>query len=174
MQARKQVKSPGADGTSKTQQHHAPMAETSSIVNRHLSAAQGQTLANIGNPRASRQPMFIDVPSESFHESLNRVTQVKLMFSSLPARLRGMFSNDPYQMLLFIENPANRPRALKLGLVEPTDEEAQALAVEAAKAQRVAQVDLIREAMALKADPEAQPSYKPPEGAKGGQAPKGA
>jgi len=127
-------------GDSKVEQHHAPQAETSSIVNRH---APGQY---IGDPRATRKPMFLDIPSESFHESLNRVCDVQNAFGSLPARIRGIFHNDPFQLLRFVENPENRSKALKMGLVVPTDDEASALAVEAAKARRTEQIDLIREA----------------------------
>lgn len=158
--SRKRVYAKPANGESKTEQHHAPAADINAIVNRHK---PGQF---IGDPRATRQPMFIDCPSESYHESLNRITQVKLAFSSLPARIRGMFSNDPFHLLAFIEKPENRPRALRLGLVVPTDEEAHELASLAAKARRTEQVDLIREAMketpqaAPRADNEAQPPYR--------------
>lgn len=140
-QQRRKVVHPPPSGDSKVEQHHAPQAETSAIVNRHK---PGQF---IGDPRATRQPMFMDVPSESYHESLNRVTRVKQTFEALPARIRGTFNNNPYELLMFIENPVNRPKALKMGLVVPTEEEAVALGIEAAKARRGEQIDLIREAM---------------------------
>lgn len=124
------------------------------IVARH---APGQP---IGNPLATRKPMFLVMPSQSYHDMLNQVTDVQSTFGALPARLKGKFGNSPYQLLRWLEVPANRPEALKLGLVVPTEEEAVELAREAAKARRGEQVDLIREAM--KADPEAQPPYRAP------------
>lgn len=140
-QSRRRITHAPPSGDSKVEQHHAPQAETSAIVNRHK---PGQF---IGDPRATRQPMFMDVPSETFHESLNRVMDVQNQFSQLPARIRGMFGNNPYQLLRFLEVPENRPKALKLGLVVPTEDEAVFLATEAAKARRGEQIDLIREAM---------------------------
>jgi len=156
---RRKVQAPGADGSSKTQAHHAKGARVSDIVSRH---APGQS---IGDPRATRQPRFMDVPSETYHEALNRVCDVKNQFMSLGSRLRGRFANDPFQMLRFVEDPKNRAEALKMGLLVPTEEEAEALSIEAMKARRGEQVDLIREAM--KADPEAQPTFKKPKAPEG-------
>lgn len=132
----------------------------SDIVGRHT---PGQP---IGDPRASRQPKFLWMPSKSYHDMLNEVTDAQNAFKSLPARLKGKFNNDPYQMMRWLENPQNRAEGLKLGLLQPTEEEAQELAREAAKARRTEQVGLIREAM--RPDPEAQPEFgrKPPK--KGG------
>lgn len=152
-----------ASGPGKTVQAAAVGNRVSDIVARH---APGQP---IGDPRATRQPKFLVMPSQSYHEMLNQVTDVQTTFSQLSARLKGKFGNSPYQLLRWLEKPENRSEALDLGLVVPTEEEAQELALKAAKARRTEQVDLIREAMAPKADPEAQPDYqkgakKPPEG----------
>lgn len=151
LQSRRRITHAPPSGDGKTEQHHAPTADINAIVNRHK---PGQF---IGDPRATRQPMFIDVPSETFHESLNRVCDVQNKFATLPSRIRGMFHNDPFQMLRFVENPENRQKALKLGLVIPNEDELQILAQEAAKARRGEQIDIIREAN--KPDPEAQPDY---------------
>lgn len=142
---------PLPDGKSKTLQAPAKDARVSDIVNRHT---PGQA---IGDPRATRMPRFLDMPSQTLHEILNKATDAKLAFQGLPSRLKGKFNNDPVVMLRWTEQPENRKEALKLGLLIPTPEEAQQLALEAAKARRTEQVDLIREAM--RPDPEAQPSF---------------
>lgn len=139
----------GPSGNSKVKQAPAQGISTQDIVNRH------QPGMPIGNPMATRMPRFMDIPSESYHEMLNKITDVQSSFRSLPARLKGKFQNDPYQMMRWIEKPENRAEALKLGLVVPTDEEAAQLATEARKARVTEQVDIIREA--LKPDPEANP-----------------
>jgi len=153
--ARRRYRAPVSKDT-KTLQAPAEGNRVGDIVARHR---PGQL---IGNPMATRQPRFLDMSSQSYHEMLNQVTDVQSTFSSLSARLKGKFGNSPYQLLRWLEQPDNRPEALKLGLVVPTDEEAVKLAQEAAKARRAEQVDLIKEAM--RPDPEAQPSYKPQKG----------
>lgn len=159
MRERKRHTHPASkSGAQRAQQAPAAGSSVGDIVNRHTPGTP------IGNPMATRQPRFINMPSQSFHEMLNQVTDVQMQFGSLSARLKGKFNNSPYTMLRWLEVPENRPEALKLGLVVPTPEEAQALAVEAAKARRTEQVDVFREA--LKPDPEAQPDYKPKGGNK--------
>lgn len=154
--ARRRHRAPVSKDT-KTLQAPAEGNRVGDIVARHR---PGQP---IGNPLATRQPRFMDMPSASYHEMLNQVTDVQTTFQSLSARLKGKFGNSPYQLLRWLEVPENRPEALRLGLVVPTDEEAVELAQQAAKARRAEQVDLLREAMrpeAPKADPEAQPDYR--------------
>lgn len=141
-------------GNSKVQQSPAAgNARVSDIVGRHT---PGQY---IGDPRATRMPRFLDMPSETLHEVLMKADAARLAFSSLPARLKGKFSNNPVLMLQWLEQPENRKEALRLGLILPTEEEADELAVEAAKARRGEQIDLIKEA--LRPDPEAQPDFEP-------------
>lgn len=148
-------------GPSKVSQSAAVGTRVSDIVNRF---GPGNPIG-IPGP-AAKKPRFIDVSAEDYHTMMNRITDANTQFAQLPSRLKGMFGNNLYQMLRFVENPDNRPRALELGLVIPTPEEASELAKKAAKARRAEQVDLIREAMTpLKPDPEAQPDYKPKKGA---------
>lgn len=152
-------------GPSNTQQAPALGSRVSDIVARHAPGTP------VGNPLATRQPRFFDMPAETYHEMLNKLTDTQTLFGSLSARLKGKFNNDVYQLLRWIAKPENRPEAVKLGLLVPTPEEAQELAVLAAKARRGEQVDLIREAMKAesspKPDPEAQPDYGK-KGQKGG------
>lgn len=140
-------------GPSKTVQSAAVGNRVSEVVARH---APGQA---IGDPRATRKPKFLVMPSHSYHDMLNQVTDVQTTFAQLSSRLKGKFQNSPYQLLRWLEKPENRSEALDLGLVVPTEEEAQELAQKAAKARRTEQLDLIREATAPKPDPEAQPDY---------------
>lgn len=85
---------------------------------RHMRGPNAQL--PLGNPGPNaRQGRFMDMPSESFHEMLNRVTDARHQFMNLPAKVRTRFQNDPYQLLRFLENPANRPEAERLGLVDP-------------------------------------------------------
>lgn len=151
---------PPPSGKSKTLQEPGQSASVRDIVARHV---PGQA---IGDPRATRMPKFLDMPSETLHELLIKAEDAKLAFQGLPSRLKGKFNNNPVTMLRWTEQPENRKEALKLGLLVPTDKEAQELALEAAKARRGEQIDLVREAM--RPDPEAQPDYKAKNPPKGG------
>jgi len=58
---------------------------------------------------------FSNVP-ESYHESMNRVLAAEEMFSTLPARVRRRFHNDPGAFIDFATNPDNGPELVTLGL----------------------------------------------------------
>lgn len=160
----KGVHTPGPD---MTKQSFANDADINALVNRHLKNSPGQSLANIGNPLASRKPMFGTMPSATFHEMLNAVMDVQTAFASLPARLRNRFGNNPEQLLRWVENPSNYKEAVKLGLIEDRDlleEMADAEAAHAAEELRKQQEAAGQQNM-LKPDKEAQPPYpgaKPP------------
>lgn len=111
------------DLTSLTQQHHARGATPAEIV---------ATYARTGmiNQR-NRQPIP-ELPSQSYHEMLNMVADVKFAFESYPAPVRRRFSNDPFMALRFVEDPKNALEALKLGMLTPEAAE-RVLASEAEK-----------------------------------------
>lgn len=151
-------------GPELTKQAFRDETDINNIVNRHLRGAPGRNLAHIGDPRASRQPRFGNMPSESFHEMLNKVMAIKIAFEGLPAKLRARFGGNPEILLKWVENPQNYKEAVRLGLIEDIellDEIQEAEVAEAAKkaAEAAGQQNM------LKSDKEAQPSYKPPEGA---------
>lgn len=166
---------------SQVQQSAAKSADINHMVQQHLHGP-GRLGKPIGDPNATRQPRFMEVPSASFHEMLIQVTDIQNEFRGLPAKIRNRFQNDPFQMLRFVENPRNRKEAIKMGLIIPTEEEYQEMKRGGVQSKMVnaEQLDLskmtaetvqeLREA--LKADPESQPDYsgkpahKPPEGAK--------
>jgi len=58
---------------------------------------------------------FSNVP-ESYHESMNKVIAAEEMFSTLPARVRRRFHNDPGAFIDFASNPDNVQDMIDLGL----------------------------------------------------------
>jgi len=58
---------------------------------------------------------FTDVPSD-YHESMNAVIAADEMFSTLPARVRRRFHNDPGAFIDFAANPDNASELVALGL----------------------------------------------------------
>jgi len=125
------------EGDSLTHQSFAQEADINHLVSKHMRGA-GRFGNPIGNPNASRQPIFGDFSSIDYHTMCNQVLDVQNMFRTLPARMRSRFHNDPYQLIRFVEDPANLVEAVKLGLVVNPE---VAMAVEDA-----VQADLVHEA----------------------------
>lgn len=100
------------------QQNFVTEADINTKIDRHM-RGPGRIGQRIGDPNATRQGRFMELSSDSFHDMLNKVTDAQSAFRGLPARVKTRFSNDPYQLLRFMENPANRAEAERLGLVDP-------------------------------------------------------
>lgn len=50
--------------------------------------------------------------------SLTKIKEAKEQFQRLPAKIRDQFQNDPDKFLVFLNDPANYEKAVKLGIVE--------------------------------------------------------
>lgn len=145
-------------GDSLTKQSFAPEADANNIVNRHMRGSFGNSLAGIGRPGGQqRQPVFMDVGAESYHEMLNRVIDIDNAFKSLPARLRTRFRNDPYHLIRFVENPDNIKESLKLGLIAPPEGY-----VVTETGELVEQMNLVKAAAGVPPTPPATPNPEPP------------
>ena len=57
---------------------------------------------------------YSDVPA--YQDALNIVMKAEDQFSSLSAKLRSRFDNDPAKFLAFVEDPNNREEMHELGL----------------------------------------------------------
>lgn len=63
-----------------------------------------------------KQPMFGDVTGiGDYKEVLTRIIDLEDRFMCLPAKVRQRFSNDPFELVSFIENEQNRQEAVDLG-----------------------------------------------------------
>nr|AVQ10237.1 minor capsid protein [Gokushovirinae environmental samples] len=99
-----------------TEQHHAKDCDINTIVERNLK--QGYVPPINQNPALYGD--FSSVPS--YQEALNTVLHAQDQFASLEAHVRARFSNDPVQLLQFMEkaqtDKATLEEAGRLGLVE--------------------------------------------------------
>lgn len=85
-------------------------------INRIVSKYEQTGLLEHLNQRPGFFEDLTNVPD--YRSALNKVIQAKEAFGMLPARTRERFSNDPGEMLGFLEDPANKEEAIKLGLVK--------------------------------------------------------
>jgi len=55
--------------------------------------------------------------TQSYHDMQNTLIEAQKAFKTLPASIRATFNNDPAEVIDFLNNPANRDQAVKLGLI---------------------------------------------------------
>ena len=97
-----------------------------------------------GNAREAMFGDFSDVGD--FRDCMEKLQHANSAFLTLDPEVRAVFSNDPGDLLAFLDDPDNRAEAVELGLVEPTQEEREA------KLQ--AELDALREAAKASEAPE--------------------
>ncbi|QXP07915.1 MAG: internal scaffolding protein [Arizlama microvirus] len=113
-----------------TQQHLKDETNINSIMAR---AQRTGNITSIGQRTSG--PSYGDFTRiTSFQEAHDMVMSARDSFMEFPASIRKIFKNDPGEMLAFLENPANKDEAIKMGLIEvptvipekPTEKEAKA------------------------------------------------
>ena len=86
-------------------------------------------------PENALSPRYGDFTGISdYQTALNQVIAAEDEFMRLPADLRARFGNDPAQLIEFMENSENKDEAIKLGLVNNTEELPQVVEVPQEKA----------------------------------------
>lgn len=85
-------------------------------------------------PQPSRLPVYADFQGIfDFQTAQNAIRAAQESFNALPARVRERFSNDPQQLMAFIEDPKNLSQAVELGLANPPPPEPVKTAPETVK-----------------------------------------
>lgn len=139
------------EGPDMAQQQFKEESDINTITSRYLKTGV------LGNPNATRLPMFGDYSSVDFLHMQNTIADMEQQFRSLPSRVRGRFDNSPYQLVRFVENPQNYDECVRLGLLpgvpKPVEDPNQ---VKMPLSPRPEQAGAAASA-AAKADPEAQP-----------------
>lgn len=70
-------------------------------------------------PPASVAPVFADVSEiGDFSDCMRRVKAAEEAFMLLPAKTRSFFSNDPRNLMAFLNDTKNRDKAIELGLID--------------------------------------------------------
>lgn len=70
----------------------------------------------VSNEQAPMYGDFTDVATLMDAHAV--VQQASDLFAALPAKVRDRFANDPVRMVEFLNDPANRDEALKLGMLQ--------------------------------------------------------
>lgn len=64
------------------------------------------------------QPRYADVTGLEFRSAMEMVAQAQQLFEDMPSSVRKRFGNDPAAFLDFVNDPENRPEAVRLGLLK--------------------------------------------------------
>lgn len=109
---------------SMTRQEFAKDADINNIISRYRETG---FLTDPTRP-SSRTPMFGDFSNvQDYQSALEALNQADEDFMKLPARVRDRFSNNPQELIDFLQDPANLEEAISLGLaVKPADKPADA------------------------------------------------
>lgn len=94
---------------SRTQQQFKDEANINHIVERYTRTGL--------LPSSKLTPVYADLSSVDFQAMQNKIIDAQQGFARLPAKVRKQFDNDPYQLLRFMEDPANAEEAKRLGLL---------------------------------------------------------
>lgn len=95
-----------------TQQQFKEDADINVIVERF--GITGDWPENFNMPTAE-----VFVETMDFQTAQNAIVAAREEFQRLPAQTREQFDNDPHKLMRFLEDPDNRVKAEKLGLVNP-------------------------------------------------------
>ena len=105
------------DTPSRTHQEFKDECDVNNIVSNY---AKTGFLVDPTTP-VSRVPQFGDFTAiPSFQEAQNALIEAQDAFDALPSNVRKRFSNNPAELMSFLEDPANAEEAEKLGLVTIT------------------------------------------------------
>lgn len=99
-------------GPGRTKQSFKDDCDVNTIINRFLKTG----VMDFTN---KNEPRYGDTTGLDFTTAMQTVATAKALFMEVPPHVRQRFSNDPAQFLDFVNNPANRAEAEKLGLLKP-------------------------------------------------------
>lgn len=104
---------------SMTQSQFKNEADINHLVNRYKNT--GSFYDPLRPPSGQKRlPMWDDFASlPDFKDAQGIISDAAGRFAALPAHVRKFFDNDPTLLLAFIADPANRDKAVELGLIAP-------------------------------------------------------
>lgn len=97
---------------SMTKQSHKDECDVNNILKKYSQTG----VITHSNSKQGTYGNFAD--AQDYQSSLNSLMTAQDNFDNLPAQIRDRFKNDPYELLTFLDNPANKDEAIKLNLLK--------------------------------------------------------
>lgn len=101
-------------GPSLTKQEFAQEADINYIMEQFHATG----MAPMVNP-ATIYGDFTDPALNDYQLQLERLRSAQELFDQLPPKIRERFQNEPAQLIMFAQDPANQAEARELGLLRP-------------------------------------------------------
>lgn len=95
-----------------TEQVHKNQCDVNHIIRKHDT---GGIILHV----SKMEHQYGDMTANDFAAMQQIVLQAKSSFEALPSKIRNEFKNSPELFLKFMEDPANRDRAIELGMIDP-------------------------------------------------------
>jgi len=93
-----------------TKQSFKDESDINTIMARYLSTGELPVINEVA-------PQYLDATGFDFQAMQDQVVEARSLFGQLPSVLRNRFANDPALFLDYIQDEANRPEMLELGLI---------------------------------------------------------
>lgn len=94
-----------------TEQVHAKQCDVNYIIAKY-------DKEGIINHLAKFEYKYGDMTANDFAQMTAAVLQAKQTFEAMPSKIRNEFDNSPEKFLAFMDDPANRDKAIELGLID--------------------------------------------------------
>lgn len=93
-----------------TEQHHKDACDVNKIIRKY---DKNGLITHVSRFEAQ----YGDVTGADFQTFQNIIAGATSKFNELPSEIRKKFRNSPQALLAFMDDPANREEAIKLGLI---------------------------------------------------------
>ena len=93
-----------------TEQSHKAQCDINKIIAKYNKTG---LITHVSTIKAE----FGDVPMVDYKEMQDRLVRMKTEFDRLPYQIKKRFGNNPYNLIAFMEDSANRKEAEELGLI---------------------------------------------------------
>lgn len=120
------IKTKRADGSIRIQTHNTMPSQTDASFtdDADVNKVVGKFLQNRDHSIFYREngfyQDFTDMPTD-LASAVERIQLAEDAFGALPSNVRERFANDPVRMVDFLQDPANRDEAVKLGMLNPPE-----------------------------------------------------
>lgn len=95
----------------RTQQHFKDECDINNLMERYVkTGTMPQIVADF------QYGDYTEVPD--YRQSIEFIMHAQDQFDQLPAKIRKEFNNNPAELLDFLNDPANKDEAIRLGLIE--------------------------------------------------------
>lgn len=100
-------------GITRTKQSHKDECDINKIVKSYERAG----MSPFKIPTIDMEGTPVEIGPLDYHQAMQIMVESQERFNELASPIRKRFQHDPSQLLAFLQEPANREEAVKLGII---------------------------------------------------------